>query len=108
LRISLKNIEYLKQSINNIDEKSRENLSNVTKEIGNKIIFIYDNLANAINDQRCENLRLQSEIASLTKEKNSLKHEIKNLVHSLKKLELFMGVEEDPNFENMITQHSLY
>lgn len=102
LRTSFKNIEYLKECINKIDEKSREDLSTVTKEIGNKIIFLYDNMAASINDQRSENLHLQLELANLTKEKNTLRHEIKNLIHGVRKMEIFLGVDKDPWFDNMV------
>jgi hypothetical protein len=102
--MSFKNIEFLREQINNIDDKSRENLSNVTKEIGNKIIFIYDNLAAAINDQRCENLRLHSEIGTITKERNSLKNEIKNLAYAIKRIEVFMGVDPDAKFDEFSAQ----
>jgi predicted nucleic acid-binding Zn-ribbon protein len=101
----LKNINYLRDALSRLDELGREELSAVTKDIGNKIIFMYDNLAASINDQRCMNLHLQMEIANLTKEKNSLRHEIKNLSVSVKKMETQLGVDPDPKFDNLITQN---
>lgn len=105
LRVSIKNIQFLREFINNIDETCRENLSAITKEIGNKILFMYDNLASSINEQRCINLHIQSEIANMTKEKNSLRHDIKNVAISIKKLETFLGVDPDPKFENLINKN---
>ncbi len=105
LRISLKNINYLRDTISRIDETTREELSAVTKEIGNKIIFLYDNLATSINDQRCINLHLQMEIANMTKEKNTLRHDIKNLTIGVKKLETQLGVDPDPKFDNLVNQN---
>jgi len=98
----------LREAIADIDNKSIENLSTFTKEFGNKVIFVYENMANAINDQRCENLKLQAEIANISREKNSLKHQIKSLVHSIKKLEVFLGVDPDPKFDTMISENYIY
>lgn len=61
-------------------------------------------MSTSINDQRCENLHLQLEVANLTKEKNSLRFEISNLINNVKKLETFMGVDKDPWFDNMAAQ----
>jgi hypothetical protein len=107
LRLSKKNIDYLKQSILNIDEGTKEGLSNVTKEIGNKIIQAYDNAGELINQQRCENLKLQLEIANLIKEKNTLRHEVKNMVNAVKRLETLLGVEVDPRFDSMVN-HTIF
>ena len=48
-----------------------------------------------INDQRCENLRLQYEISQLVKEKNSLNHSYKNLKSAVEKMEIYLGVSPD-------------
>ena len=77
----------------------------MTKDIGNMIISTYENLAQAINEQRCENLKLQMEAANLNKEKNTLRHDIKNLIISVRKMEAFLGVEADPKFDNTINQN---
>ncbi len=45
------------------------------------------------------------EIASLTKEKNTLRHEIKNLINSVKRLEVFMGVDPDLEFDYKVSQN---
>lgn len=85
-----------------IDNTSKEDLSQVTKDIGNMIISTYESLSQAINEQRCENLKLQMDVASLNKEKNTLRHDIKNLIISVRKLENFLGVKADPKFDNTI------
>jgi DNA replication protein DnaD len=100
-------MEYIKQCINNIDETTKEGLSNVTNELGNKIILFYDNLTELINQQRCVNLQLQLEINNLNKEKNSMRNEFRTLVTSVKKLETVLGVEVDAKFESMVT-HTIY
>jgi len=100
-------MEYLKQCINNIDETTKEGLSSVTKELGNKIILFYDNLTELINQQRCANLQLQLEINNLNKEKNTMRNELRNLVTAVKKLETVLGVEVDQKFDCMVT-HTIY
>lgn len=100
-------MEYLKQCINNIDETTKEGLSNITKELGNKIILFYDNLTELINQQRSVNLQLQLEINNHNKEKNTMRNELRNLVTSVKKLENVLGVEVDPKFDSMVT-HTIY
>jgi hypothetical protein len=102
LRISYKNIEHIREALIKLDETSREDLSALTKDLGNQIIGMYENLETYINDQRCENLRLQLEIETLNKEKNTLRFEIKNMITAVRKLENFMGVEPDPKFDNLI------
>jgi hypothetical protein len=65
---------------------------------------MYDNLANSINEQRCLNLHLNTEIAAITKEKNTLRHEINNTALAIKKLELILGVDPDPKFDSLTQQ----
>ena len=104
-RVSSKNIQYLKDCVNRIDEASREDLSSITKDIGNKIIFLYDNLADGINQQRSLNLFLQTELVNLQMDNNTLSHEIKNLTIKIKKMETFLGVETDLKFDSLISQN---
>jgi len=106
-RKSRKNIDYLKESLKTIDESSKEDLSAVTKEYGNKIISVYDNLADAINIQKSENLKLQMEIYNIQKHKNELTHEIKLLVNQLKRLENLLGVKRDPKYENVVNLNNV-
>ncbi len=94
----------LKNCLNSIDEIAREDMSEVTKEIGNKIIFMYDNIAVLINEQRSINLLLQTEMTTLNKENSGLKHEIKNVALHIKKMETFLGVDADPKFDSFLTQ----
>jgi len=103
-RISSKNILYLKSSFKVLEDNFREDLSAITKEMGNKIISDYDNYASSINEQKCENLRLQEEIYTLTSEKNSLKHDIKLLINSVKRLENLLGVNPDPKYNSIVNQ----
>ncbi len=51
------------------------------------------------------NLHLQMEIANMTKEKNTLRHDIKNLTIGVKKLETQLGVDPDPKFDNLVNQN---
>ncbi len=101
---SLKNIEYLKQSLNYINSITREYLSNEAKDFGNNLINKYEELAQQVNLQRSNNLGLQMEIANLMKEKNTLRHDIKLLFEQVKKLEVILGVKTDPKFENAMNQ----
>jgi hypothetical protein len=81
---------------------NKESLVENTKEIGNNIINIYDNMTNLVNEQRSENLRLQFEVINLNKQKNSLRHEIKKLAQQTKKLEEHLGVDPDEKFDNLV------
>ena len=73
-------------------------MSEITKEIGNKILNFYEEKANKINEQRSENLKLQQELSKLIKEKNFLQHEVRNLVSALRSLEDFLGVDPSSTF----------
>ena len=106
LRQSRKNIDYINKELKDIEVNCREELSEITKDFGNKIISSYEAYSQAINDQRCENLRLQFEIANLIKEKNSLRHDVRNLVTSVRRLETFLGVKVDPTFDNVINNEN--
>jgi len=97
-----KNITYIQKCLNEIENLNKETLIEQTKEIGNIIISLYDNLTNSINEQRCENLRLQVEITNINKENNSLRHEIKKVAHFTKKLEEHLGVDSDPKFDKLV------
>lgn len=102
LLVMAKNIHYIKQCLNEMENLNKEKLIELTKEIGNNIIQLYDQLNNCINDQRSENLRLQLEITNWNKEKNSLRHEIKKLSQITKKLEEHLGVDPDPSFDKLV------
>lgn len=60
----------------------------------------YEEKSSQINEQRSENLRLQLELSSLVKEKNSIQHEVRNLLGNLKKMEEFLGIDCDSNFDS--------
>lgn len=94
----------MRNLLNNIDESTREDLTEITKDVGNKIIFMYDSMSVLINEQRSINLLLQTELSSMTKENAGLKHEIRNVAMKLKKLETFMGVDADSKFENFLSE----
>ena len=85
-----------------INDEGKIELSNIAKDISNKIVYIYDNLVTAINEQRCENLKLQLEITKMNKEKNSLRNEVELLTEAVRKLEVSLGVEESRPFERML------
>jgi hypothetical protein len=75
-----------------LDENGRAELSRFTKDSGNKLLNSYERYSKLINEQRCENLRLQYEIGNLVKDKNTIKHDIKNLQNAVQKLETYLGV----------------
>ena len=104
VRTSRKNIVYLKDSFKHLEENFREDLSNLTKDLGSRLLSDYDNYAAAINEQKCENLRMQEEIYTLTSEKNNLKHEVKLLINSVKRLESLLGVKPDQKYNNTVNQ----
>lgn len=93
-----------------LDDNNRAQLSQFTKDLGNKLLNYYEKYSRMINEQRCENLRLQYEIGYLIKDKNSLKHDIKNLSNSITKFEKLLGINtncddcnnKSENIENII------
>ena len=102
LRKGKKNLDVLIKKLIEINDEGKVELSNIAKDISNKIVYIYDNLVTAINEQRSENLKLQLEISNMTKEKNSLRHEVELLTEAVRKLEVSLGVEQSPPFEKML------
>ena len=101
---SQKNIDHIRQGLNHVNCVTREHLSNEAKDFGNKLINKYEDLAQEVNLQRSTNLGLQLEIANLLKDKNTLRHDIKVLFEQVKKLEVLLGVKNDPKFENIMNQ----
>lgn len=101
--MSKKNISFIKERLKNSEEDNKDDISNTTKEVANKIVYIYDNLCTAINEQRCENLKLQLELTNLTKEKNSLRYDVDTLTESVRLLENVLGVNQDPIFEAQLS-----
>ena len=106
LRKGKKNLDVLIQKLIEINDEGKVELSNIAKDISNKVIYIYDNLVTAINEQRCENLKLQLEISNITKEKNNLRHEVELLTEAVRKLEVSLGVDQSPPFERMLEYSS--
>ena len=102
LRKGKKNLDLLIKKLIEINDEGKIELSNIAKDISNKIIYIYDNLVTAINEQRCENLKLQLEISKITQEKNNLRNEVELLTEAVRKLEVSLGVEESRPFERML------
>ena len=102
LRKGKKNLDLLIKKLIEINDEGKIELSNIAKDISNKIVYIYDNLVTAINEQRCENLKLQLEITKMTKEKNNLRNEVELLTEAVRKLEVSLGVEESRPFEKMM------
>ncbi len=102
LRKGKQNLDVLIKKLIEINDEGKVELSNIAKDISNKIVYIYDNLVTAINEQRCENLKLQLEISKITKEKNNLRHEVELLTEAVRKLEVSLGVEQNPPFERML------
>ena len=102
LRKGKKNLDVLIKKLIEINDEGKVELSNIAKDISNKVIYIYDNLVTAINEQRCENLKLQLEISNITKEKNNLRHEVELLTEAVRKLEVSLGVDQSPAYERML------
>ena len=86
LRSGKKNLEVLIKKLVDINDEGKIELSNIAKDLSNKIVYIYDNLVTCINEQRSENLKLQLELAKASKEKNELKHEVELLTEAVRLL----------------------
>ena len=102
LRKGKKNLDVLIKKLIEINDEGKVELSNIAKDISNKVVYIYDNLVTSINEQRCENLKLQLEISNITKEKNNLRHEVELLTEAVRKLEVSLGVDQSPPYERML------
>jgi hypothetical protein len=99
LRSNKRIMDTLINKLVDINDEGKVELSNIAKDLSNKIVYIYDNLVTLINDQRSENLKLQLELAKATKEKNDIKHEVEVLTEAVRKLEVSLGVEQSGAFE---------
>ena len=102
LRKGKKNLDVLIKKLIEINDEGKVELSNIAKDISNKIVYIYDNLVVAINEQRTENLRLQLQLTKAIKEKSELRHEVDLLTEAVRKLEVALGVDKSNTFEKMI------
>ena len=102
LRKGKRNLDVLIKKLIEINDEGKVELSNIAKDVSNKIVYIYDNLVTAINEQRCENLKLQLEVTKITKEKNNLRHEVELLTEAVRKLEVSLGVDKCPTFEKLL------
>lgn len=102
LKVSKKNINHLINLLVEINDIGKTELSNITKDLSNRIVYIYDNLCTCINEQRSENLKLQIEIIKATKEKNEIRHEVELLTEAVRKMEVSLGVDNDKGFETMM------
>lgn len=102
LKTSKRNIDKLINLLVEINDIGKIELSNITKDLSNKIVYIYDNLVTSINEQRSENLKLEVELAKATKEKNEIRHEVELLTEAVRKLEVALGVPQDNAFEKML------
>ena len=80
----------------------REDLSGITKDIANKVLSFYDYMAENINTQRNENLKLQLEIAELNKSKNEMLTEVKAVSGQIKRIESQLGVKKDLRYESIV------
>ena len=102
LRKGKRNLDVLINKLIEINDEGKVELSNIAKDISNKIVYIYDNLVTAINEQRCENLKLQLEISKIYKEKNNLRHEVDLLTEAVRKIEIVLGADKGLPFEKML------
>ena len=102
LRSNKRIMDVLINKLVDINDEGKVELSNIAKDLSNKIVYIYDNLVTCINEQRSENLKLQLELAKASKEKNELKHEVELLTEAVRKLEVVLGVDQDNAFEKML------
>ena len=102
LRKGKRNVDVLINKLIEINDEGKVELSNIAKDISNKIVYIYDNLVVAINEQRTENLRLQLQLTKAIKEKSELRHEVDLLTEAVRKLEVALGVDKSNTFEKMI------
>lgn len=106
LRKGKRNLDVLINKLIEINDEGKMELSNIAKDISNKIVYIYDNLVTAINEQRTEHLKLELELSKALKEKSDIKHEVDLLTEAVRKLEVALGVDKNNAFEKML-QYSL-
>jgi hypothetical protein len=81
-----------------MENETLDDLSNVTKTLGDTILCLYDTISTGINDNKTENLAKQQEIELLVNENNILRQEVATLMGYLEKLENFLGVKANERF----------
>jgi hypothetical protein len=83
----------LRQFLKQVENDTLDDLSQMTKNLGARLLDLYDEAAIGINDNKTENLAKQVEIENLVMENNNLRHEINLMMNNLEKLESFLGVK---------------
>jgi hypothetical protein len=81
-----------------VENDTLDDLSGVTKNLGARLLDLYDEAATGINDNKTENLAKQVEIENLVQENNNLRHEVNLMVNTIEKLENFLGVRPTDRF----------
>jgi hypothetical protein len=84
--------------MNHVENETLDDLSNITKTLGDTILCLYDNISTGINDNKTENLAKQQEIEMLINENNILRQNVAMLLGHLEKLENFLGVKPTERF----------
>jgi hypothetical protein len=91
-------MNFLKDSMNHLENETLDELSNITKTLGDTILCLYDTISVGINDNKTENLAKQQEIELLVNENNILRQDVATLMNYLEKLENFLGVKPNERF----------
>jgi len=92
-----KNLKFIATKLADLEADSRADLCKFTKDIGNTFLNSYEYYSKMMNNQRIENMRLQSEVNILISEKNTLRNQVKNLTYSCEKMEKYLGVTQLSN-----------
>jgi hypothetical protein len=81
-----------------MENETLDELSTITKTLGDTILCLYDNASTGINDNKTENLAKQQEIEMLVLENNKLRQDIATLLNFVERTENLLGVKPNDKF----------
>ena len=94
VKIGKRNMELLVQELINIHSEGKSQLSNIAREIGDKITDLYRYLIDTINNQNKEKYILELELNRALKENDELREQVNLLTSEVLKLEAIIKVND--------------
>ena len=94
VKISKRNMELLVQELINIHSEGKSQLTNIAREIGDKITDLYRYLIDTINNQNKEKYILELELNRALKENDELREQVNLLTSEVLKLEAIIKVND--------------
>ena len=94
VKIGKRNMELLVQELINIHSEGKSQLTNIAREIGDKITDLYRYLIDTINNQNKEKYILELELNKALKENDELKEQVNMLTNEILKLEAIIKIND--------------